>query len=142
MKKMKKSLTLVLTLIFSATTTITYAQKPEVITTNKEGWHKIGDARVDFKSDKDQFIVLGKDRFKAIQVKVKDAPVRINDLQIYYQGGSKEDVSVATDMAAGSESQVINLKNNSAEIKKVVFVYHTVANSHADKAVVELWGLK
>ena len=139
---MKKSIVVLLTLFFSVGVTTMYAQKPEVVTTKKEGWHKIGDARVDFKSDKDQFLVLGNDRFKSIQIKVKDAAVRIDDLQIHYEGGGKEDVTVGTDVQAGSETKVINLKNNSAELKKVVFIYHTVPNSHADKALVELWGLK
>lgn len=137
---MKKFL-LILSTLF-VTTTLIHAQKPEVITTNKAGWLKIGDANVDFKSDKDQFIIVGKDRFKSIQFKVKDAPLHIDDLQIFYEGGGKENISFNTDLQPGEESKVIELKNNSAELKKVVFVYHTVGNSNVNKAQVELWGLK
>lgn len=118
------------------------AQKPEVVTSNKAGWHKIGDANVNFKTDKDEFVVLGKDRFKSIQLKVTDAPVHVEDLQVFYEGGSKENVAVNQDFSAGSESKVFNLKNNSAEINKVVFIYRTKPNVKVDKAHIELWGLK
>jgi len=121
---------------------ILHAQKPEVITNKKPGWHKIGDANVDFKSDKDKFIILGADRFKALQVKVTDAPVHMESMQIEYEGGQKEDVPLRENYKTGMKSRVINLKNNSAELKNVTFVYHTVPNSKNTKAHIELWGLK
>ena len=118
------------------------AQKPEIITSNKAGWHKIGEANVNFKTEKDQFLILGADRFKSIQVRVKGAPVHIDDMEIEYDGGAKEDVSLRSNFSIGSKSRVISLKNNSAELKKVSFVYHTVSKSKARKAEIQLWGLK
>jgi hypothetical protein len=137
---MKK--TLLILLVTFLTVGVLHAQKPEVVTNNKAGWHKIGDANVNFKTDKDQFIILGKDRFKAIQLKVDDSPVRVEDMQVFYEGGAKEDVSLRSDFKPGSESRVIDLKNGSSELKKVVFIYKTVPNETADKAHIELWGLK
>jgi len=127
-------------LIFSSVAV--HAQKPEVVTNKKAGWHKIGEAKVDFKSDKDEFLILGADKFKALRVQVTDAPVHMEDMQVQYEGGTKEDISLRSDFKTGSKSRVIDLKNNSAELKKVSFVYHTVPNSKADKAHIELWGLK
>ena len=119
-----------------------HAQKPEVILKNKPGWHKIGDANVDFKTDRDQFKILGADRFKSLRVKVVDAPLHIDKMQVSYEGGGKEDVALRSDFKEGSKSKVIGLKNNSAELNKVEFVYHTIPNTKADKAHIELWGLK
>lgn len=124
------------------TFTLVHAQKPEVITNNKPGWHKIGDATVNFKTDKDKFIIIGKDRYKALQVKVKDAPVKMESMQVSYEGGGMEDVDLHTQYKPGSESKKIDLKNGSAEIKNVTFVYHTVSNTTNSKAEIELWGLK
>jgi hypothetical protein len=124
------------------TVSVLNAQKPEVVTSNKPGWHKIGDANVNFKTDKDEFLVMGKDRFKSIQLKVTDAPVHVEDMQVFYDGGGKEDIALRADFSAGSESRVIELKNGSAQIKKVVFVYRTAPNAQVDKAHIELWGLK
>jgi hypothetical protein len=124
------------------TFSLVHAQKPEVITNNKAGWHKIGDAKVDFKTDKDKFVIIGKDRYKSLQVKVKDAAVHMESMQISYEGGGTEDVALNTQYKPGAESKTIELRNGSAEIKNVTFVYHTVSNGTNPKAEIELWGLK
>lgn len=137
---MKKILFVLLATVFAATAV--NAQKPEVVTNNKEGWHKIGEAKVNFKTEKDAFLILGADKFKSIQIRVKDAPIRLEDLNIEYDGGIKEDVSLKTNFAAGSKSRVIDLKNNTKGLKKVEFLYKTVPNGSGDRAEIELWGLK
>lgn len=137
-----KKIILILSIICFVGATITHAQKPEIVTSKKPGWQKIGEATVDFKTDKDQFIILGADRFKSIQLKVKDATIHIEDMQIHYEGGEKEDVALRAGFKAGEESRVIDLKNNSAELKKVVFVYRTLPNAAVTKAEIELWGRK
>lgn len=137
---MKKALFVVLVTIFSVS--VLHAQQPVVVTDKDAGWQKIGDAKVDFKTDKDKFIIIGADRFKSVKIKAFDAPVRIDEMQIQYEGGAKESVTVGTELNPGDESKVIALKNNSAELKKVVFVYKTTSNAGAEKARIELWGMK
>ncbi|HMH33166.1 MAG TPA: hypothetical protein VK543_09070 [Puia sp.] len=137
---MKKYLFVLLSVFFAAN--VLHAQKPEVMTSTKPGWHKIGEAKVNFKTEKDEFLVLVADRFKAIRIKVKDAPIHIEDMQIHYEKGAKEDVQIRSNFNAGTESRVIDLKNHDADLKKVVFVYNTVPNSKVEKAEIELWGLK
>jgi len=118
------------------------AQKVEVLTSNKPGWHKIGETHVDFKSDKDKIIVLGADKFKSILLKVTDAPIHLEDLQVFYDNDTQEDISIRADFQKNSESRVIDLKGGDRKLKKVVFVYRTVPNAKVDKAHVELWGMK
>lgn len=137
---MKKLILGLSVILFTAT--IIHAQKPEVVTEKSAGWHKIGESKVNFKTEKDKFVVLGADRFKAIQIKVKDSPVHIDDMEVTYEGGLRETVSIRSDLAAGSTSAPFNLKNNSAEIRNVSFVYKTVENNTTQKATIELWGLK
>jgi hypothetical protein len=133
-------------ILFLMTTFLTFtalhAQKPEVITKNKPGWNKIGDAKVDFSTDKDKFVLLGKDQFKALKIKAKDAPVHIENMQVQYEGGVTEDISLASELKTGAESREIDLKNKDKEIKNVTFVYRTVTGSGTKKSEVELWGLK
>lgn len=133
-------------ILFLMTTFLTFtalhAQKPEVITKSKPGWNKIGDAKVDFSTDKDKFILIGKDKFKSLKIKVKDAPVHIENMQVAYEGGTTEDIALASELKTGEESRVIELKNKDHEIKNVTFVYRTVTGSGTSKAEVELWGLK
>ena len=133
-------------ILFLMSTFLTFtaiqAQKPEVITKNKPGWNKIGDAKVDFSTDKDKFVLLGKDQFKALKIKVNKAPVHIENMQVEFEGGATEDISLASEFKTGGESREIDLKNKDKEIKNVTFVYRTVAGSGTKKAEVELWGLK
>jgi hypothetical protein len=133
-------------ILFLMSTFLTFtaiqAQKPEVITKNKPGWNKIGDAKVDFSTDKDKFVLLGKDQFKALKIKVKDAPVHIENMQVQFEGGVTEDISLASELKTGGESREIDLKNKDKEIKNVTFVYRTVTGSGTKKSEVELWGLK
>ena len=118
------------------------AQKPAVMTSDKAGWHKIGETTASFKTEKDEIVVLGADKFKSIRIKVTDAPIHISSLMVYFESGDAQDISLASDFKAGGESRVIDLKGADRAIKKVSFVYKTVANANNDKAHVELYGLK
>jgi hypothetical protein len=138
---MKKILGIMLFAFASALVMPAFAQKPAVVTTEKAGWHKIGETTADMKSEKDEIIVLGNDRFKSLKVVVTDQPISITSMVIYYEGGNSETVALNADMKAGYETGVIDLKGDK-EINKITFVYKTVANSKNDKSHVELWGLK
>jgi len=118
------------------------AQQPAVMMNDKAGWHKIGETTADFKAEKDELVVLGADAFKSIKIKVTDAPIHIASLEVFYEAGDNETISLKSDFKAGGESRVIDLKGNTRALKKVVFVYNTVPNSKNDKAHVELYGLK
>ena len=118
------------------------AQKVAVVTTDKPGWHKIGETTVDFKTDKDKVYVLGNDHFKSIILKAVDAPVHIENLEVVYGNGEPEEIPVRFDFKAGSESRHIDLKGYDRKIKEINLVYRTVPNWKGDKAHLEIWGLK
>ncbi len=144
---MKKGFLMVagLMLLISATTQAQSEKvvaKPAVVSTEKAGWHKIGETTASFKMDKDAIAVLGNDRFKAIKLKVTDASIHLMDLEVYYENGTKEDIQVRSELKAGSETRDIDLKGKEPAIKKVVMIYKTMPNSADEKAHVELYGLK
>lgn len=118
------------------------AQKVAVVTTDKPGWHKIGETTVDFKTDKDKLYVLGNDHFKSIILKAVDAPVHIENLEVVYGDGEPEEIPVRFDFKAGSESRNIDLKGYDRKIKEINLVYRTVPNWKGEKAHIEIWGLK
>jgi len=121
---------------------VAHAQKPAVMMNDKAGWHKIGEVTADLKAEKDELVVLGADRFRSIKIKVTDAPIHIASLEVFYESGDNESITLKSDFKAGGESRVIDLKGTDRAIKKVVFVYNTIPNSKNDKAHVELYGLK
>ncbi len=119
-----------------------YAQTPGVVTSNSAGWHKIGEVKASFKMENESISVIGADRFKSIKLKVTDAPINIENIRVFYENGESEELNVRSELKAGAETRVIDLKGSSQELKKIVFTYKTLPNAKEDKAHVELYGLK
>lgn len=118
------------------------AQKVAVVTDNKPGWHKIGETSVDFKADHDVIKVWGADAFKSLRLKATDAPIHIESMQVVYENGDPENIPVRYDFKKGTESRNIDLQGNKRKIKEIDFVYNTVPNFKAEKAHLEIWGMK
>ena len=118
------------------------AQKPEVIVSDKTGWHKIGETKVDFKKDSDVVVVMGADRFASIQFKVTEAPIDLVSIVVYYESGDSQKIKINAAIKAPGESKSIDLKGGERNLKKIVFVYKTLPNRKDVKSHVEIWGLK
>jgi hypothetical protein len=138
---MKKA-TLVFMVLFAALFNSAFAQEPSVMLSDKPGWHKIGEVKADFKMENQSISVLGNDKFQSILLKVTDAPINIEGLQVFYESGEMEEFDVKNELKAGSETRKIDLKGGGQEIKKVTFTYKTLPNQQEEKAHVELYGLK
>ena len=136
---MKKIIIILLSLFFAQVHSV-MAQKPGVVVSNKEGWHKIGETTASFKMENESIVVMGADKFKSIKLMVTDAPLNLVMLQVYYEGGEVEDIPVKSELKAGGETRVIAIKEKA--LKKVSFTYKTIKNSNYDKAHIELWGMK
>jgi hypothetical protein len=133
---------IVFLMVMIAVNAAAWAQKPAVIANEKEGWQKIGEVTASFQVEKDGITVLGADRFKAIKLKVTDAPINIYNVTVYYENGDTEPLDVKSELKAGQETKTYNLKGTDKQLKKVVFTYKSVANMEGDKAHVELYGMK
>lgn len=118
------------------------AQQPAVVVSDKTGWHKIGETKVDFTKDKDEVVVMGSDRFATIKFKVTDAPIEITDIEIYYESGDNQKVTLGTSIKSPGESRTIDLNGGERALKKIVFMYKTIPNYKDKKAHVEIWGNK
>jgi hypothetical protein len=134
-----KKLVIVLLLVVSSATMM--AQTPKIIISDKDGWHKIGETTVDFKAESDNIVVIGADRFAAIQIKVTDAPMLLVSFDIYFEDGKRQNVPVGLEIRGPGQTKVIDLKGEKS-IKKIHFYYKTIGNDSGKKAHVELWGLK
>jgi hypothetical protein len=138
-KIMKKLILALLAVISSATL---LAQVPKVMTSSKEGWHKIGTTTVNFSTETDEITVLGADRFKAIKMKVTDAPIHLDSFEIFFESGDSQKVAIRKIIKKAGETKSVTISGGERSIKKVTFVYKTVPNNKDKKAHVELWGLK
>jgi hypothetical protein len=139
MKKIVITILMVLAVTFY---TKVFAQKPAIVGTNEPGWTHIGQTKASFKMQNESIAVLGADEFTALRIKISDATLQIERLQVFYESGDMEDIDVRDHFHAGMESGVIPLKHPDRDIQKVAFTYKTAANSNGDKAEIDLYGLK
>lgn len=140
-KKTIKKIAL-LALLVTATCTGIFAQQPGVVISDKEGWHKIGETTVDFKTETDEIAVIGADRFSFIKIKVDKAPINLVSFDIYFESGDKQSVTIGKEIKNPGETRVVQITGGERSLKKVSFVYKTIPNNKDKKARVELWGMK
>lgn len=138
---MKKLLVVIAMALFAWNINSAHAQKPGIVLTDEPGWQKIGETVASFQSQDESIAVIGADEFSAIKIKVNDAPLHIERLQVFYESGDMEEIDVKKRIQAGAESDVFRLENPDRDIQKVAFTYNTVPNSEGEKADVELYGL-
>jgi hypothetical protein len=129
----------VLALLLVASHATLLAQSPKVVVSDKDGWHKIGETRVDFKREIDKIPIVGARRFAALKIKVTDAPINLTSFDVVFDDDTKQSVPVGQEFKAPGETKVVEF-GGEKNIKRVDFKYKTVAGD--DKAHVELWGLK
>lgn len=139
---MKKLMVVIVAALLAWNVETAHSQKPGVVLDTDPGWQKIGETVASFKSQNESIAVLGADEFAAIKIRVEDAPLHIDRLQVFYESGDMEEIDVKKRIQAGAESQVFRLEHPDRDIQKVAFTYNTVPNSDGEKADVELFGLK
>jgi hypothetical protein len=137
---MKKKIAAILTFAFCIG--LVSAQQPAVMVSTSPGWHKIATTTVDLTKERDEVSVLGADHFSAIKLMVSGAPIDLQDLEIWYENGMKQDVAMRTPMEIGKESRVINVEGGDRDIDKIVLVYKTMPNRKDEKAEVTIFGMK
>jgi len=122
--------------------TVAYAQSPRVVTSDKTGWHKIGETTVDLKKERDEIAVLGADKFASIKFRVTDEPIDLVEAYVVYESGDDQKININMHVKAPGDSREINLNGGERSIRKIGFVYKTLPNPGDKKAHVEIWGLK
>lgn len=116
---------------------------------NDPNWEKIGEKTVDLSTDRGIFnwntdrekSVNANEKYSAIKFKAKDATVNLTDVQVEYDDGKKQDLSINSPVQANSESKVVTL-NNQADLDKITFNFKKDDTAREDKATIEVWGLK
>jgi hypothetical protein len=137
-----KRIAIIFLLAVAGASGVAFAQSPRVVTSDKAGWHKIGETTVDFKREKDEIAVLGANRFAAIKFRVLDEPVDLMSVNVIYDSGEDQSVTIIDHLKVSGDSREINLNGGERNVRKIVFVYKTLPNQKDKKAHVEIWGLK
>lgn len=105
------------------------------------GWELLGSKKVGFITDRDVIQVGRREgRFKAIKLRVKEAPIYMTDLKVIYSNGQPDDLPIRSEIRAGGETRAIDLKGRERAIKEIQMVYRSKP-TFKGLATVEVWGL-
>ena len=103
-------------------------------------WELLGKRVVNFSTDRDVIAVTAREgSFKALQLKVKGAPIDLTRMVVHFANGEEQVLQVRRVIPAGGQSPILDLPGNNRVITKVVLVYDT-RNRARRRATVELWG--
>lgn len=107
----------------------------------ERGWELLGSKKVGFIADRDTIHVGRREgRFRAIELRVRNAPIHMMDLKVVYANGEPDDLPVRSEIRAGGETRAIDLRGRNRAIHEVQLVYRT-RPSFRGLATVEVWGL-
>jgi hypothetical protein len=102
-------------------------------------WELLGSRSVRYGTDHDLITVRSDRWYKGIYFKVTDAPIRLNDMKVYFDNGDKFDVSIRGMIKENGHSRTIELPGGERRITKVEFSYETLG-SNRGTANLTLWG--
>jgi hypothetical protein len=108
----------------------------------EEGWELLSERKVNFVRDKDEITVESRNMFTAIQFRVEDRPIRLNDLKVYFENGDKLEPAIDEVIPADAASRVIELAREGRRIEKIEFKYRTTGNLLEGRANVLVLGKK
>jgi hypothetical protein len=139
---MKPQLFIALAIIatqLSFTTPQSVSSNKVATTASPNAWEVLGSRSVRYGTDHDVISVSSDKWYKGVYFKVTDAPIKINDMKIYFDNGDKFDVSIRGMIKQNGHSRTIELPGGDRRITKVEFSYETMG-SNRGTANLTLWG--
>ena len=108
----------------------------------EEGWELLSETKVNFVRDKDEILVQSRNLFTALQFKVEDRDVRLNDLKVYFENGDKLEPSLDEIIPRNQMSRIIELARDGRRIDRIEFKYRTTGNVLQGRANVLVFAKK
>ena len=118
------------------------SKKTTLVVSDREGWQKIEESIVNFEKEREEVTLVGSNSFAKLRLVVFDAAIELQDMEIYYENGRKQDVSLKTQMKEDEKSRIIDVYGKESSITKIVFTYKTLPNQEKEKGMLQLWGYK
>jgi hypothetical protein len=86
-------------------------------------WDVIGSREVADRTDRDTMIIEGHRLFTRIKICVYKKPVHFYDVDIRFENGGHQDVSVAARINPGNCTRVVDLEGGARDIETISFLY-------------------
>jgi hypothetical protein len=112
-------------------------------------WEKIGEKTIDLSTDEGIFdwntdrekSVNANDVYSEIKFKSKDVPVDLTNVEVQYDNGQKQNLTVGSRLQANSDTKALML-NSKEKLDKITFSFNKNDAAEKSKAHIEVWGLK
>lgn len=89
-------------------------------------WEHIGTVHAKHMGDHDTLIVAGPgNHFRALRLRVSDAPVRMHRMRVIYDNGAPEEIPIRFHIPKGGASRVIDLRGGRRGVHQIDFWYDT-----------------
>lgn len=126
---------------------LTYGQQSSK--SNDADWVKIGQTTLNLSEDYGIFdwdrdreeTINANDKYSAIRFKAKDAKVNLSKIEVEYDNGKKENLSMPGAIEANTDSKQFKLDTRE-DLDKITFNFMKDESAANDEAVIEVWGLK
>lgn len=126
---------------------LTYGQQSSK--SNDADWVKIGQTTINLSEDYGVFdwdrdreeTINANDKYSAIKFKAKDSKVNLSKIEVEYDNGKKENLSMPSAIDPKTESKQLKLDTRE-DLDKITFSYIKDESAASDDAVIEIWGLK
>ena len=104
-----------------------------------DAWQSLGSRVVSDAQERDSIFALFDGAVSEIKICVSNRAVRINDVDVVFGNGNRQDVSVRNRIGAGQCTRAIDLRGDERHIRRVVLDYRT-ANPIGQQAIVTVLG--
>ena len=140
---MKKNFTqkfLGVTVILLITALVTSCSSSRKSITIEEGWDLLGERKVNFVRDRDEFTVYNTNGYTAIRFRVEKRDIKINNLQVVYQNGDVLSPVIDDVITKGEYSRIIELGVQPKNIRSINFKYRTTGSILKGRANILIFG--
>lgn len=100
-----------------------------------DDWVMIGQRKVSDRVETDTISLQGHRTYEKLKICVYRNPVSFKDLDVYFENGGHQDVSVARRINAGECTRVIDLKGDERDLDRIVLRYEETSRRRARATV-------
>jgi hypothetical protein len=127
--------------VFLLFTLNAFSQKPVILTSDKPGWHRIGELTMDEEADTADAEIIGADAFSAVKIKAVKGDVRIYEIDIYYEEGMPQCVPLEKKLKEGEQTKTVVFKGGNRKLRRIALIGRKISGGD-EKAEVQLNGFK
>ncbi len=112
----------------------------EVAAPARAGWEHVGSRVVSFRAERDVVTAVGQGTFRQLRFEVDGGDLDLFDLRVTFGSGESWSPTTRLHFREDSRSRVLDLPGAARVVRRVDFVYRSVAGGGEGRAVIHVYG--